>query len=365
MAKANGSLPAMDDIPAVANGQTEQELLDAVLANSSFVDGSLPNEEIPEVDPSESDYEDPDESDEVVNEDDEGVEEEDGDEDTGEDGDEESPTQQTDVFTADDLDLDAQVIVKINGEEVPVSFSDLIKGYSTEQSLSAKGREIGEARKELEAEREAQLAEIAQLGQASAAVLYQEEQTKASLYHELEAKIKKARDDGDTYELSELKDKREQVQTEYWEARRKREGLLSQLKTQQNEIEEKKWQEEIEYFNSTISEYVPDFNQEVAADIREFALSEGLPEELVDSIANPAVVKFVNDYRKLKTGVSKGEAKRKQVATKKIPVKKAKPTSKKKADADTMVKARAFREDASNEDQMAFLKQLANKSLNM
>jgi FtsZ-binding cell division protein ZapB len=364
MAKANESLPAMDDIPAVANGQTEQELLDAVLANSTFVQGSLPDEEIPEVDPSESDYEDPDESDEVVNEDEEGAEEDaDGEED--EDGDDESPTQDSDVFTADDLDLDAQVIVKIDGDEVPVSFSDLIKGYSTSQSLSAKGREIGEARKELEAQREAQLAEITQLGQASAAVLYQEEQAKASAYHELEAKIKKARDDGDTYELSELKDKREQVQSEYWDARRKREGLLSQIGAQQNEIEEKKWQEEIEFFNSTINEYVPDFNQEVAADIREFALSEGLPEDLVDSITNPAVVKFVNDFRKLKTGVSKGEAKRKQVASKKVPVKKAKPTSKKKADADTMVKARAFREDASNEDQMAFLKQLANKSLNM
>jgi FtsZ-binding cell division protein ZapB len=365
MANANESLPNTDDIPAVAsNSQTEQELLDAVLSNSSFVQESLPDEEIPEVDSSESDYEDPDESDEVVNEESEEVEEEAEEEDIDEDGDEESPTQNSDVFTADDLDLDAQVVVKINGEEVPVSFSDLIKGYSTEQSLSAKGREIGEARKELEAERESKLAKITQLGQASSLILYQEEQTKASAYHELEAQIKKARDEGDTYELSELKDKREQVQSEYWEARRKREGLLGQLENQQKELEEKKWQEEIQNFNTTITEYIPDFNEEVASDIRSFALDEGLPEELIDSITDPSVVKFVNEFRKLKTGVSKGQAKRKQVVAKKVPVKKAKPTNKKKADADSMVKARAFREDASNEDQMAFLKQLANKSLN-
>lgn len=366
MAEATESLPVTDDIPEQAsnNGQTEAELLDAVLRNSEFLEESLPDEEIPEVDPSESDEEDPDESDEVVNEEGEEVEGDEEVEAEDEDASEEDATQDAAVFAAEDLDLDAKVIVKIDGEEVPVSFSDLIKGYSTEQSLSAKGRELGEARKQLEAEREEQLTEISKVGEASAAVLMSQEQELAKEYHDLEAQIKKARQDGDTFELSELKDKREQVQGDYWEARKKREAIVSQLETQQQAIVDQQWQEQLTYFNTTITEYVPDFNEQVASDIREFALKEGLPEELLNTIVDPAVVKFVNDYRVLKTGVSKGEAKRKAAPSKKVPTKKAKSPTKKKAEANDMVKARAFREDASPDDQMAFLKQLASKSLN-
>ena len=133
--EANESLPT-DDIPAEVNGPTEQELLDAVMAQSDFVSESLPVEEIPEVGPSESEEEDPEESDEVVNED----YEEDNDTEEEEIEDEDATaTQDATVYSMDDLDLDAKVTVKIDGEEVDVSFSDLIKGYSTEQSLSAIG----------------------------------------------------------------------------------------------------------------------------------------------------------------------------------------------------------------------------------
>ena len=359
MATAKESLPT-DDIPAEANnGPTEQELLDAVLQQSQFIEESLPDEEIPEVGPSESDLEDPEESDEVVN----GESEESEYEDEETEDEDATATQDTTVYDLEDLDLDAQVIVKIDGEEVPVSFSDLIKGYSTEQSLSNKGRELGEARKELETEREAQLAEINKIGQASAAVLLSEEQQFAKQYHDIEAKINEARSNGDTYELSELKDQREQAQQNYWNARKKREGIISQMEEQQGAVYEQQWNEALNYFNTNINDYVPGFNEEVAGEIRQFALDEGIPEEFIDTVVDPVMVKFVNDYRLLKQGVTKGQAKRKSAPAKQIPVKKAQSTAKKKADQDAMIKARAFKEDANPDDQMAFLKQLASRSL--
>ena len=359
MANANESLPT-DDIPAEANnGPTEQELLDAVLQQSQFIEESLPDEEIPEVGPSESDLEDPEESDEVVN----GESEESEYEDEETEDEDATATQDTTVYDLEDLDLDAQVVVKIDGEEVPVSFSDLIKGYSTEQSLSNKGRELGEARKELEEEREAQLAEINKIGQASAAVLLSEEQQFASQYHDIEAKINEARTNGDTYELSELKDQREQAQQNYWNARKKREGIIAQMEEQQGAVYEKQWNEALESFNTNINDYVPGFNEEVAGEIRQFALDEGIPEEFIDTVVDPVMVKFVNDYRLLKQGVTKGQAKRKSAPAKQIPVKKTQSTAKKKSDQDAMIKARAFKEDANPDDQMAFLKQLASRSL--
>ena len=64
--------------------------------------------------------------------------------------------------------------------------------------------------------------------------------------------------------------------------------------------------------------------------------------------------------------MSKGTAKRKKAPTKKaVPTKKAKAPAKKKADAEKMVKARAMKADASQEDQMAFLRQHASRTLNL
>ena len=366
MSEANETLPVMDDFPAEDLGPTEAELLDAVMSSTQFLeDGErpLPDEEIPEVDPSESEYEeeDPEDSEEVVNEEDEEDVVEEVDEDEVEEDAE--ATLEDMIYTTDDLDMDAKVRVKIDGEEMDVSFSDLIKGYSTEQSLSTKGRELGEARKQLEEEKAKQMEEINKLGTASSQILMAQENALSKAYHDIENKIKKARASGDTFELNDLKDKREDVQSKYWAARKRRETLMDTLEKQQASVFEKQWQDSVNYFHEHINEYVPDFSEEVAMDLRSFALEEGLPEELINSITDPRIVKFVNDYRMLKTGVDKGKAKRKQAPAKKVPVKKAKNEKQKKASKDSMVKARAFREDASEQDQMDFLRQIASRSL--
>lgn len=363
--KVEDTLPAMDDMPTT--GPTEQELLDAVLANTEFLRDEdavpLPEEaEDPVEVPEESDYEDPeDESEEAVSE--EEVEDTD-DEATDEDADDESATQDTEVFTADDLDLDAQVIVKIDGEEQAVSFGDLLKGFQTDAHLSKQGRELGEARKAFEEERTKKMEELDSMSDISTAVLMGAEQAKAKEYHDLEAQIKKARDEGDTFELNELKDKREQVQSEYWQARNNREGMQKKWEEQKAAQQQEVLNQQLEAFQKEIPSLIPDFDEKVAMDIRDFAVSEGIAEGLLDSVVDPTVVKFIDDYRRLKQGVSKGAAKRKAVPAKKaVPTKRAKPAAKKKQDAEAMRKARAFKSDASEADQMAFLRDFASKSL--
>ena len=362
------TLPPMDDdVPMSSDGRTEEELLDAVLAASNFVEEQaepLPEQEVPEVDPVEADeIEDPEESEETVTDeeyDDEAEEAED------EDDSEEESTQDADVFTADDLDLDARVRVKVDGEEMDISFADLLKGYQTDASLSKKGRELGDARKEMEEEREASLKEIQDLGAASTAILLGTEDQLSKDYHDLESKIEKARQEGDTYEVNELKDQREQVQKRYWQARNYRESLQGQLKEQQEKINDEIWQKQLEYFNDNIQDMVPGFDADMAVEIREFGLAEGISEEIIDTVADPTIIKVLNDYRLLKQGVQKGEAKRKAVPQKKaLPTKKARTNVQKKADASKVIRERAMTENASETDQMAFLREYANKSLNL
>ena len=354
------STPTDDSVP-MDTSQTEEALLADIIRNSDFVD-TLPDEQVPQLDAEDSDEEDPDTLDEADNVDDDNEEETDEEETT--DADDES-TQEADVYTTDDLDLEAQVLVKIDGEEVAVSFSDLIKGYSTEQHLSNKGRELGDARKEMEAEFNDKAGQIQAMSQASAAVLYSAEQSYSKEYHDIEAKIQTARDEGDTYEVNELKDKREQVQKQYWAARNQREGMVEAVQKQAEEQTAKVWQEQLNYFQEVIPTMIPDFNEETALAIREFAEEEGISGELLDTVVDPSIVKFVDDYRRLKQGVTKGQAKRKTTTVKKAPIKKAKTRTQKQVDEAERVRQRALSEDSSNEDQMAFLRSMANRSLNL
>ena len=359
----NESLPVSDDVQN--QGPSEQELLDAVMKNSPImdeVDIPLPEEELSKEDPVETadaEAEDPAVEEAVSEEVEEEVEE------TAEEGESEDDTStQSETFFAEDLDLDAKVSVKIDGEEAEVSFGDLIKGYSTEQSLSKKGRELGEARKTFEEEKANALNEVVNIGKVASAMMGQEEQGYAKEYHELEAAIEKARKDGDSFEMNELKDKREQIQKSYWAARQKREGLTKQIQAQEAKVKEDNWNKEIEYFSKEIPNLIPDFSEKMANDIRDFAIEQGLKPAILDTITDPVIVKVLNDYRMLKNGVTKGAVKRKAIPTKKVPAKKAATPQKKAQDKAAMVKARAFKEDASRDDQMDFLKQLASNTLN-
>ena len=306
------STPPKDDSIAT-DSRTEEALLADIVRNSEFVE-SLPNEQVPEVDTAETESEDPDPEEVVETEE---VEEEANTEESEEEVEDDTSTQDTSIFTPEELDLDSEVTIKIDGKETNVSFSDLIKGYSTEQSLSNKGRELGDARKSLEVEYEKRFSEIKNMSQASAALLYKDEQDLSKKYHDIEAKIQKARDDGDTYEVGELKDQREQAQKAYWEARRQRESLAQSVGKKAQEEQQKQWDILMKHYQETIPTLIPDYSEKVVKDIRQFALDEGINESIVESMIDPSIVKFVDDYRRLKNGITKGAAKRKTTVVKK------------------------------------------------
>ena len=200
-------------------------------------------------------------------------------------------------------------------------------------------------------------------GQKYAVAEYENQQNHAKNFHALEEKIEKARDEGDTINLSELKDKREQVQKQYWVSRREREALQKSVDEQSKKYSQEVWNEQINNFNNTIPNLIPDFNETVANDIRSFAIKEGINEQILDSVVDANIIKFINDYRILKEGINKGSAKRKSVASKKIPLKKSKSVSEKKVEASDIIRQKAFRKDSSKEDQMNFLRTYAERSL--
>ncbi len=362
------SLPPMDDVQV--DGQSEEQLLDAVMKGSELAQQAglvpLPNEEIVEDGPVESEEQQDQETDEAVSED-EGEEIE-SEEEVNEDEDaaEEVATQEDSVYTADDLDLDAKVSVKIDGKESEVSFGDLLKGYTTEQSLSAKGRELGEAREALNKEREEKMGELEKVVASSSALIGQAEQGLAQEFHRLESEIDKARKDGNSFEVNELKDTREQIQKQYWDVRNQREAMVKTVEEQREKLIKENFEKEVKYFNETIPSLIPDYSPDLANKIRDFAIKEGINPQSLDTITDPGIVKFVDDFRRLRESTTKGAARRKTTPTKKaLPTKKPKSPQKKATDKANSIRSKAFAKDSSKADQDAFLKQLASNSLNL
>ena len=320
---------------------------------------SLPEDDESNLDPEDSMDEDVPEDEDTIDEDDTDDDVEDAsDDDEYEDDSDEDSTEEYELPDEEEVDWNYKVPVKVDGEIQYVTLSELRKGFATDQHLSKKGREVGELEKQLKSEYEQNISQVVELGQTLTAQLTVDEQSYANQYHEIEAKIEKAREDGDTYEVNDLKDKRETIQKKYWEARNKREGLAEVIQKQQEEQLQQQAAVLMEQFHKEIVDLVPDFDPQP---IREFALSEGIPEELLDTIMDAKVVKFIDDYRKLKQKTSSGSAKRKQAPKAKgVPTKRG-STSKRVREGKQKgaLRETVLSGSADEKAQMDFLKSLS------
>ena len=269
---------------------------------------------------------------------------------------------EAETYSLADLE-DVMVTHKINGEEVTLPLSEWIASSATKQHLSKQGREIGEQKKALEEERSQKLQQLDQLGQALATNLYNGETKAQKEYNDLSQKIAKAEQSDDTYEIGELTKQRNQKQREYWDYRNNREAVLKTIQEQQQAALKESFEARVKKFNEDMPTIISDWNEDLAKEIKAFAVEEGIPEGLVDVITEPSIIKFVHDYKNLKNGVKKGAEKRKVTKKLKTPVKRSRPAEKVQLDREAMVKARAFKQDSSKEDQDAFMKQYALKSL--
>jgi membrane-associated HD superfamily phosphohydrolase len=272
-------------------------------------------------------------------------------------------TQNAELPTEEDIDWEYQVPVTVDGKTEYVSLEEIRKGYSTDKHLSQKGRELGELKKQIETERNEKLQELITLGSVVNEELTATENKHASEYHKIKSDIEKAREEGDTYTARELKEKLEETQEKYWAARNKREAsatkVAEQLKAQQTEQQ----QALLKAYEDNITKVIPDYSDKVAGSIREFAIKEGIPEGLLDVIYDVNVVKFINDYRKLKTAKETGEVKRKAApSVKSVPTKNGTPATKKVQQAVTENRSKVLSGQGSKQDELDFLKRISSVS---
>ena len=330
--------------------RTEDQMLADIMRKSEFTPAESLTEEHGEIPAPEGTYED---DDQVPSVDDENLEVPDEQQvNTGDD------TSTPGVYELDDLD-DFSVNIKINGEITPVSLQELVKGYSTDQSLSQKGRELGDARKQLEAERESKLAEVDGVLGAASQILQKSEDKLAAEFHDIDSQITQAREDGDSYLVTELKDKKEVIQEKYWAARNEREEMIKAANSQKSEIENQKWNKQLETFSRDVTKVIPDWSEEIAGEIRSFVLDRGIPEEYLPQLADVKIVKFIDDFRRSENARTKGAVKRQAAPAKAAPPRKGVPLAQKREQQSLENRDKVLSGQGSTADNNAFLKNLA------
>lgn len=356
-----------DDMASSA--ELEAKSLGDILRNSPAAEflnlESLPDEDDVVPTPEESGEEEeevPEENPEdAENDSDEEQDQEDSEEESADEDDE--STQDADLPSEEDIDWEYKIPVTVDGKTEYVTLEEIRKGFATDQHLSQKGRELGELRKEIEAERDEKLKELVVVSTTLSGELMSAEQGLSAQYHEITKQIEKARDEGDTYTARELKEKQEQVQKEYWDARNKRENAGKVLEEQIQKIKAEEQQNLLNQFSAEIQELIPGFNEKTATSIRQFAIDEGIPEELLESVYSAKVVKFIDEFRRLKTASTKGAAKRKSApTTKAIPIKKGKTQNARDKAKQKDTRSKVLSGSASEDEQLDFLKSISTVS---
>ena len=116
-------------------------------------------------------------------------------------------------------------------------------------------------------------------------------------------------------------------------------------------------------YEENIVNLIPDYSEKVAKNIREFAIKEGIPEQLLEAVYDPNVVKFINDYRKLKTAKETGEATRKATPNvKSIASKRGNTTSQKEKQSINENRSKVLTGQGSKQDELDFLKRISSVS---
>ena len=347
----------------------EVKSLDDILRNSPAAEllglnkESLPEEGDDVPSPDEVSEEEAQEENDIESENDLDEEEESSDSEEDNTAEDDTSTQNADLPSEEDIDWEYRVPVTVDGKTEYVTLEEIRKGYSTDKHLSQKGRELGELKKQIDQERAEKLQEIIQLGTVINEELTAVETNLAQQYHKVKGEIDKAREEGDTYTARELKEQLEDVQEKYWKARNKREeqtrAVVEQIQAQQIEQQ----QVLLRQYEENIVTLIPDYSEKVAKSIREFAIKEGIPEQLLEAVYDPNVVKFINDYRKLKTAKETGEVKRKASPNvKSIPSKKGTPTSQKEKQAVNQNRSKVLSGQGSKQDELDFLKRISSVS---
>jgi hypothetical protein len=291
------------------DGETlsEVEVEDATsedLAETEVDEDEIEDEED---DQDELDLEDPDEDDTV---------DEDEDQDVEDDDDEEEDDDEHTVASDDQI-----VDISVNGESKLVSVKDLKRLYGQEASLTKKSQDLANQRKQSEE----QLAQT----QMSYQKLLERAEARYKPYADIDMLVASREMDAETF--SQLRQDAKQAEDDLKFLQEESGQLVSQAQQQHQQATREAAADCVK----VLQEQLPDWGNELYADIRDYAVKSGLPKDQVDQYTDPQVIMLINkarlyDQSKQSANSKKAKAKlKKSKSGKKVLSSKKAPPSKK------------------------------------
>jgi hypothetical protein len=244
----------------------------------SEVDEDATSEDLEETEVTEDELDDEEDDEGEDNLDDPETGELDDDDETDEDEDDEEDDDEP-LAASDDQVVD----ISVNGESKQVSVKDLKRLYGQEASLTKKSQDLANQRKQSEE----QLAQT----HMSYQKLMERAEARYKPYADIDMLVASREMDAETF--SQLRQDAKQAEDDLKFLQEESGQLVSQA--QQNHQQATK--EAAADCVKVLQEQLPDWGNELYADIRDYAVRSGLPKDQVDQYTDPQVIMLINKAR--------------------------------------------------------------------
>jgi hypothetical protein len=238
--------------------------------------------------PQQQEEEESEDSDDVESDEDDTDPEEESDETEDEDSEEDTEDKTT-------LEDDSVVEIKVDDEVLKVSVKDLKRLYGQEAALTKKSQQVAAKRKELE-----------QDSLKTAAILdkmYKKAEERWKPYSEIDMLV--ASKQLDTDQFTALRAEAQAAWEDFKFVSEEAEHFLKESQTKQQEQLKTAAAESVK----TLKQNIPNWNSNLYDSIREYAVSQGMPSDMVNSLVDPVAIQIIHKARLYDEG--------KKIATKK------------------------------------------------
>ena len=242
-----------------------------------------------------------------TDEDDEDPEEEES-EDT-EDDQEEEQDEEDEVVAFDD---DTLVEISVDGESKQASIKDLKRLYGQEASLTRKSQETASQRKMAD--------EQLQKADASLKAMISRAQERFKPYSELDMLV--ASKNMSAEDFTQLRAESKQAEDDLKFLTEEADGFYGYVKQQQSQA----IQDQAKECVKVLQREIPDWNNSMYNDIRQYAITNGLPEEAVNQYVDPNVIMLLNKARMFDQTTKVATVKKAKSAKRVLRTKKAPPS---------------------------------------
>ena len=207
-----------------------------------------------------------------------------------EDSEEESEEEEAEESDEEEEEEPCLYAVKVDGEEVEVTFDELLKGYSRQSDYTKKTQELSQGRKEIEEAKSTYNSALAQMQQERQHYVTQLNQILQNSSNNLQEYDKidwNTLKEDDPIEYVKLRE-------DYRDGKEKMQALdqQRQMAMQQQQAEAQKVQQEvIQGERARMVEAIPEWSapekqKELATDVKTYALSQGFSEEELNSLVD-------------------------------------------------------------------------------